>query len=255
MHYSLFFPDRVGSNEEHFTQVGLDKLRGTGAQFVDLRGRGPGGKSGVYVTWQPFRDAQLDPPLDYDPSWNWVPAKGSEAKKLEPERYWFGFNPNEQPHPVDLRFQEQQPGYLIELRDGNSWVIPAAPRLTSYDVGLNDKGEVEQWHQPQHQLFCERASELTRDIFSALDLVDVVRDAGDDDLDRTPVPMDIHGAWEHCCEALGMNYRVTPEMIDHLGLFDSSNMARVLCATIDLPQIQEVRDQKKTHQPVVIHVG
>lgn len=256
-HYSIYVPGARGASDDHLRRVGLEGLaeRG-GTQWTEVIGRGPDGGIGSIATWTPTNNPEHDPLLGYYPDrQEWRPAEADAERGLEEGRYWFGFEPDRPPSPADLAYQQQIFGARVQLADGQAWIVPFASRLPHRHKLTSGKwGRVV---KEQYRDFFERCQRNAEVIFTVLDLQDfmvgrrAVAEASDE-----LVKITIDDGARLCCDALAINYRLTPEIIDMLGLLDDRSMIAIIWTTIEMQDIVDVRDQKKTAEEfVTIPVG
>jgi len=252
----LFFPGATAPDDALLDKVGLHSLRNTGVPVFwhEIMRDGPDGGAGMICCWYTG-----DRSRDADPSQHqamlWFPAKPDKSRSLESGRFFYGYDPSRPPTPRDLALPKRYIGYDIECADGGQWHIPAAIKLP-HEHGINAEGEWERRVARQYQAFFERAMGYGVEIFGQVDAAEVIKAAHpemkDDDIIAS---ITLEDADSHCCTALALNYRVTPEIIDFLGLLNDTAMFAIISATIDLPQIREVISQKKTRSLVGIPVG
>ncbi len=241
MHYAIYLPGKQGANPAHLESVGLGSL-GTdgGVQFADAHSHTPDGKSGLMAVWgvQPAMN-----PAFYD----WQPAKACSRRELSAGRFWFGQHAESPLTPKDCERKVIQLGYGIPLRDKQVWRIPAAVNLPHYH-GLNGDGEYERWVADEYREFWRQSERYAVEFFKAIDQLEQLRLRRPDLPTDSTVEFTLKDAWEFCCAALAINYRLTPELIDLLGLIDDGAMRNIIKAAIDLPVILEANDQKKTEE-------
>jgi hypothetical protein len=142
--------------------------------------------------------------------------------------------------PADLARKEQVDGHLVELADGfqPGWLIPVARSFLAGRVripgvlALGPDGKLVRRELPRFAAVSAAAERAARSIVE----VDGAQDP--------PLLMD--EAWSIACEALAVNYRVTPREISFLGLLTDANIIEVLRALIDWPtMVAAIAAQKK----------
>lgn len=240
--YAVYIPKGRGANPEQLAAVGLPSLA-TGAEFSDISARGPDGGHGVVAAWR-RGDIENDPPLSCD-GMDWRPAKADKARKLPAGRFWFGQVQGKPVRPKDCERKQMHLGYPIELRDGNAWVIPPATNLPHVH-GLDSEGEFCREVAAEFRDYWQDSEKYAVQFFQAINHLDMLKASKPGIDTQTQVEFTIADAWRFCCRALSLNYRLTPELVDMLGLLDDAAMRNVIKAAIDLPCILEDRVQKKT---------
>jgi hypothetical protein len=251
--YVLYLPNRQGADPLHLAAVGLDDLASDkGPEFSDCFEGGPDGGRGLLVAWR-TGDIKRDPPLDAR-KFTWQAAKADTARGLAAERFYFGVVAGENVTPADIARRDSVAGYPVTLKDGQIWRIPAAQHLP-HRHGLGNDGRYSRQVEDRYADFWQQSEGYAVEFFRALDQLDLLKaarkiPAGAEDA----VSFTLEDAWNYCCRALAINYRVTPEIVDFLGLLDDAAMRNVIKATIDLIAILETRDQKKTDE-LLIAVG
>jgi hypothetical protein len=255
-HYALFFSGADAPDDSLLDRAGLGPLRNTGVpiHWHRVLRDGPDGHDGMICCWYAgSRDRDADP--SNHASMLWYPAKPDKTRSLDAGRFWYGYDPARPPVPHDLALPRRYPGYDIECADGHRWHIPAAIKLP-HEHGLNGSGEWERRIARQYQAFFDRAMQYGVHIFSQMDAAEVYKAAHPEMQDSDILAsVTLEEADKHCCDALMLNYRLTPEIIDFLGLLNDTAMFAIISATIDLPQIHEIVAQKKTGSHVAIRVG
>jgi hypothetical protein len=135
---------------------------------------------------------------------------------------WVGFG--EKPGPDQLARKTQRPGYLIELGDENQWQIPIAIMengATPFARKLKWDGA--EWKQGD-------IDDRFREIYShAGRILEILN--GDDDEALT-----FAETAEIATAALALNYRVGPDEISMLGLFDTEKVNLISFALVDWPE-------------------
>ncbi len=135
------------------------------------------------------------------------------------------------PTPRDLACPNQLEGDEVVLGDGRKWTIPAAgmlpksSRYTSAGWGWAVLKQFEDYWNESCQWYMELITKQLSD-------------------DHTTTVA------ASCCEyltrALSMNYRLTPEVVSHLGLFNTLTIGPALRATVHGITLREEKNQKKT---------
>ena len=157
----------------------------------------------------------------YDPEkQTWIPAVANGPDGEGRGRYWVGFWNDSPPTPEDSQRPYAHAGPLVELGDGNSWRIPEIDQLP-HDYIRNDDGTWRFEIQRQyHDLWLESQDWIARvfDKENRPDLIDVLN---------------------YCEKILRQNYRLLPEVVSHLRLLNSENLAKVLHSCLGLLKTDE----------------
>ncbi len=228
MRFLIYIPSIEGDvtpQDEKLTKVGLPALARGCATIATPQG--PDGKPGVVFSW-PTNDPRSV--MGYLPALQeWIPA--AAVGDLKESRYWVGFVKNLPPTPQDLAWPNQLEGDAIALGDGRTWTIPAAgmlpksSRYTSEGWGWSVLKEFEDYWNDSCQWYLEL----------------ITKQISDDG--QTTVAAS-------CCDyltrALSMNYMLTPEVVSHLGLFNTRTIGPALRATVHGITLRAEQDQKKT---------
>ncbi len=218
-HFRIFIPNLTTANPEHLHRIGLGHLV-PGATFLtgELNGI-----RGSFLSW-----AEDDPrcePVLYD----WTPAYATEF--LAEGRYSVGLKLTERPLPHELAWPKRFGGYLVTLGDGNQWCIPAAGMLPQ-SVKMRPDGSSSRQVRSEFKQYFDDSVKWFSDFIS--------RDF--EDLNQT---FDAE-IFNYLARALGLNYRLTPEVISELELFGTENLVTCLRASIDgLAIAEEIEAQKK----------
>ena len=146
------------------------------------------------------------------------------------EQLWIGVEKDNPVTPDGIARLEQYVSMQVSLADQQSWLIPVTARLPrTWGVGLD--GSLQRKIRPEFREYCE----LSETVWNT-----IVNGSVDAD-DSLKIPT----AWEYCCRALALNYRVCPAIISHLGLIDDRVVTKILAASVEIDQIREVEESKK----------
>lgn len=254
-HYLIYIPRLNEPDDNALTKAGLGGLRNTGRpiHWHAIRALGPDDGNGMIAAWMHGDQRDCDP--NRHAHMEWTPAKPDKSRDLAEGRYWFGVDPQSRPTPECLALPHRFRGHDVRCADGNRWHIPAAARLP-HCHGLNAEGEWERRVAKQYETFYQRAMRYGVELFSEIDAFQAIQETVPEmkETDHAAT-VELDDTDKHCCAALAMNHRLTPDVIDMLGLLDDATMIAIISATLDLPEIQEVLDQKKRYSPVGIPVG
>lgn len=197
MHFLIFIPGPDDSNA--LAIVGLESL--AAGAVTETSVVGPKKLTGTLFTWPSGR---TEPP-QFDPSeWSWIPATGTAER--QPGRYWVGINKYSPPTPRDLWHSDAWGGFKIELGDGQVWLVPNCGQLPH---GMRLTGEM----LVRRPGYAEWRQEI---VGRARDWEQRFRDSAIKNAKQaTPFAL----------QALALNYRITPEVAKHLGLFSDGDDA------------------------------
>jgi hypothetical protein len=224
--FVLFIPKVTGANPQHVARVGLGELLADGApEFADCTG--PENARGVVCGWR-TGNADSDPALS-PVGLTWTPAKADKRRGLKAKRFWIGVDPSRPLRPEDIERKTQYDGYAVKLADGNLWHIPAAVNLP-HKAGLNDDGEFCRVIANRWRPFYEASQRHAAIILAACgELLTTAKPKG------KFIPVTIAESFAFCCDALAINYRLTPELVDAFGLLDDPSQSNVVKAAVNLP--------------------
>lgn len=207
-HFQIFLPDARDS--DHAEQLAAAGLAHLATGFDPLQCDGPDGQSGVCLAWRTPQQTRMGYRPDEQ---TWLPAVPDGD--LPAKRYYVGLWNDSPPTPKDLQRPYAAPGRWLRLGDGNQWLIPESAELPADRILADDgswKFEVQREFHDFH-LECQRWA-------------DVVAEADKE----TTIPWEELDAFNR--RALQINYRIVPELVSHLRLFNSANMAQPLFAAI-----------------------
>lgn len=230
---SYFLPNKNGTNPQNLIDVGLDILirdGDEGPKFADLAGTGPGDQPGQIVSWSGECLAYLPEKQD------WIPALPDPERGLPAERYWIGKSKGSTPGPLNLARADSATfdGIPIELGDGNIWVLPNAFRLPHY-LGYNEAGEYDRFPVKECMPIYKRtlwALEHAQAVF------------------RKETDFDHKQTFKYVSEMLAVNYRICPQLVSMLQLFNDTNLFRAMCNTTDVEQLIQIQEDLKKKDSV-----
>lgn len=221
MHFQIFIP-KTRDMWPELSEVGLGDLA-PNAHHVELA-TGPGNVAGRLFSWPTVEHPQNN----YLPGSEWIPAAADGERPAG--RYLVGIRTDSPPTPGDLARERQYDGDDILLGDGNRWLIPAACQLPQA-MTLQPDGRIALTVRQQFEDFWKRSEQWFRWYIGYREGLDF----SDADL------------WHYAIESLGLNYRIVPELVSHLGLIGTDTFREIIKATVDGYKLAEVREyQKKT---------
>lgn len=168
-------------------------------------GQGPDGAAGVFVS--PNSTTAFYKPDEQ----TWSGTFGDAG-------YWIGFARDDRPGPADLVRPRQMRGALVELLDGNEWLIPAAVHAPCSLTQKN--GQVVQ-----------TPLELSQRLWA------IITDIGPQFLKPESEGLLFVDCLPVVAELLAVNYRVSPDPeqeVSALELISTDNVNAVLLALMDL---------------------
>jgi len=231
MHFLIFIPEDPGTcftPENMLKSVGIDYKENV--EQVPLSADfSPAGTKGRLFTWDTLKGNKLA----YQPEQQtWKPAIAD--KDLKADRYWIGFWDNSPPTPKQLVKHETYPGKLVQLKDGNSWLVPAA-RFCPHQYLYDDDGQMAEVICDEFREFWEMSARFVQELLN---------------FDEQSVPQPTAEWAGHAADALMINYRITPEVINHLNLLNNQNVVECVGATVCKHEIlEELAAQKKSELP------
>jgi len=210
MHHLIYIPrEHIHgvATEEQLAAVGLEDH----AASAETRPcpTGPDGSGGTLYGWlrpgNPFHFNAAEQ--------TWFPAAAAGA--LAKGRYWVGIYNASPPCETDLRRPYRFGGRVVRLA-GQDWLIPTPTELP-HDAKLADDGTWRFVIQRRFHDYFLRTQELVDQTASeaglALTLLDML---------------------QLSLEALGLNYRLPPELASHLSLFDQVTAAKTFSTALGL---------------------
>lgn len=226
MHYLIFVPHlKATSCEAVLSAVGLvDHIAGAELAETD----GPTGTidddagntvlesgPGVLCTWR--RPGEGGVKFAFEPPrQTWRPAvAGSET--IPAGRYWAGIYDDSPPTPDDLVRPYSTRGHRVTMADRRPWLVPAPAELPR-DMALQDDGS---WRfEPQRQF-----AAFVADAFEWLKIYATA--------DET-TEIELGDAARFVCQALAINYRITPEIASMIGLFSTDTITPAMWSACGL---------------------
>lgn len=231
---SYFLPHKNGSNQNHLVEAGLEMLLrpgDDGPKFADLPGPGPGDLPGQIVSWGSSESLAYLPDKQ-----DWTPALPDPKKELAAGRYWIGRPKGQLPGPYDLARKPEATfeGIETKLGDGCKWVMPNALRFPHY-LGFDQDGNYDRFPARECQPLYDRT------LWALNHAQQVMRKETEFDHQRT---------FEYVIEMLAVNYRICPQLVSMLQLFNDSNLFRAMCNTTDVDQLFMIQEDLKKNSSV-----
>jgi len=239
--FLYFIPDReAGLSADGLRAAGLGYALDGAVHQQHLLSGGPNGRGGIVLA-----DAEHCDPAR-------VRYVAEDQEWIESGTNWIGRWKDDKIGPDDLARVKTVPGHYVELADGNPWLCPAA-RLHAIEAGAVRwrhvlprgvvRGPDKKWQAgavvPRYRRLWEIGLAWWDVRMAALPPDAKVGDT---------ITFDFDGSNESAVECLAANYRIGPEEVSLLGIFDSDSARSILDALIDLPTVIALTNelQKKT---------
>jgi len=246
MMFQIYIPGRGPKTASVLEEVGVGEMnRHGGAMWADSL-KGPDGRGiGRIVSWQ---TAKQDVPMQYVESWDWKPV--FYDSKDTPSCY-IGLNPDSMPTGDDMIRGEGDfmGGTLVEMNGINLWV-PVANKLPSKHRLV--MGEWKKLISTEYEDFYSKAEKIWEQVVLGLDAAHVLVIPEEERPENVPVPVSV--ANDFVCDALMINYKLCPAVIDALELIDDSSSAKVAIAGLEIEDIVRSLDYKKKEGSIDIPV-
>lgn len=214
MHYLLFIPyAQQKTAMVALTDVGLADFV-QGAEYLPLAS-GPEEKPGLLCAWRkPGKNERMHFKASEQ---TWI--RSAKFGESEPGRYHIGFWNDSPVTPEDLQRPYSHAGKVIELGDGNSWRFPTIDELPK-DLILADDGTWKfKLQQDYHDLWLEAEDWATR-----------LLQGGTHNFGEIT---------EFCIRCLRQNYRLLPEAVSHLRLFNTNNIQKAMGSLLGMEVASE----------------
>lgn len=209
MHYLVFIPHAQHKTQaQALTDIGLaDFVQGVESIPISP---GPSDLAGLLCAWR--KPGKNEPMHFRTEEQTWIPSvKFGEA---EAGRYWVGVWNNSPVIPSDLQRPYSHTGQQVKLGDGNSWRFPIIDELPK-DMILADDGTWKfQLQKDYHDLWLEAEDWAKRLIQSKTHNFGEIA--------------------EFCVRCLRQNYRLLPEVVSHLKLFNTQNLSHAMAALLSM---------------------
>lgn len=215
-HFLLYLPGATGQGPSVLEDVGLADFH-AGAEWLDL-GIGPDEGRGMLVAWRkPGTPHRLHFNITEQ---TWIPA--NRDGDLPAGRYWIGFWNDAPPTPADLARPYQRKGRTHELADGQTWLFAEPGALPADLIQADDGTWKYELQRKYHAWYLESLSWLDR--------IDPATEVFRSSLEEM-LPF--------LARALAINYRITPEVISHLRLFNTENVGEPFYTLIGAQTLRE----------------
>lgn len=223
-HHLIYLPiseDHAGEQgKQQLASVGLaDHIAGAECRRVD---KGPDGKPGLLFGWLTPGFAKFG----YAPDQQ-VWARSAAFEQRPCGAYWVGTWNDHQPREVDLRRPYMQRGVFREM-GADRWKIPRTETI-EMTAKLQDDGSVRFIPQRELEWFthdCEKRKLALR----RLDNGD-----GTTTIQWSYSPPDLF-IW--LSRVLRINYRITPEVMSHLGMLSKHTLTELYMATLGIDGVE-----------------
>lgn len=258
-HYSIYIPGGRGASPNLLNSVGLGDLQ-LRQQWDWCEAKGPDGGDGAIGTVFDQRAKEGSMPLMgyHKDRQQWRPSVINPKAELPKGAFWYGFEPERPPTPVELAHRTQINGWDVVLQDKAAWRIPESLQLPM-DIGHDEEtGELVRMYSHQYEKFCRQAEKYVFVMFEHILALETLRhkytDIPDDEIH---VDFQLADAWDYCAMAMSINYRVASPVLGRgfLNLLDERSLAQIIRATLSMPAILEVIEKKNLTSPSSIHVG
>jgi len=233
-----YIPERAHAELGDAAELGLQYAFERDLSPRSVRANGPDGGQGVVIV-----DSTRVPKAGHYPEeQTWLKIPGN------PVGAWVGRYNDEPVRPEDVARDEQLPGHLVQLLDGQEWLAPVGRGLAETDSGewlYYDAVPRRMALDPEGNWSDGEIVERYRPLWAIVtEWWDRTGALGKDDFEET---FDIPRLADVAAEVLAVNYRLNRAEVWLLGLFD--RLARlpeaVLDITIDMPTIKEQIRKKK----------
>jgi hypothetical protein len=243
--FLYFVPDRdAGLGPQELRAAGLSYALDAEVHQQHIASGGLDGRGGVVLA-----DAGHCEPAS-------VRYAASEQEWVEVPTGWLGRYSGQAIGPDDLMRTKPLDGHLVELADGRKWLCPLAKLHViegdqvrwhhAFPRGVR-RGRDKKWQSGEVVPRYRRLWQL------ALAWWDVRLASAPENAEiGQTIQFDFDGLHDAAVECLAANYRLGPDEVCLLGLFDSDSARKILDALIDLPNLVALNAelQKKTESPL-----
>ena len=231
MAISIFVPGLNTPNPEKLTEVGLAGLTAkgeSGPEAIRVHS-GPDERTGMMFLWR-----QPGVEISHSPSnKRWLPWREDAGS---PPSWYLGleqeFDPGQLARPKQIAGPHVVMGEFLGA--AYSWQIPSADQLPmKHRLIAGAWRRVVVGELKEYADACDRMRAVACEACGLL----AELDAMDSGAAQHDVQFRFDEADVFVCQALAINYRVTPEIVDMLDLINDETMVRAIFAAIDLPNV------------------
>ena len=180
---------------------------------------GPDGLSGWLISWLDASFTQLIYNADKQ---DWIPA--AEIKEAKAGRYWVGLWKDNPPTEEQLRKRDSRKAQLVRLGNSEQWRITTPQTLEKFPVFAN--GGVE-WVVDEQ--FNWLGTEL-----ESIRATSVTTWQEEDGKVRSTFTFDDTRHFLFLCQLLAINYRITPEIVVALRLFNDASVRQIVAGLMGM---------------------
>lgn len=234
-------------------QMPAEELAKTGFAFADLAGlpggqcaNGPDGGPGVVVALEAgaLNDAPIAAYRPDKQTWVGVNAETPKRQNAEmekpkpgPPRYWIGWETARPPTPADLQHRALRDGHDVRLADGHLWRVPVVRQPLAHFGDAAPGWPARLSLNGDDRRLARRVDPAYLDAWAMTQrLWNVYIGAATDAEVCDEVTL-----FRVAAAALGLNYRVSADEVDALGLFTNENLAEVVHAMLDVPRLLRIQ--------------
>lgn len=239
--YQVYIPNVTGADPQHLVRAGLDILDPHSAPTAVDAIPGPDGGRGVIFYW-PHAIDDYNPQPGYHPeTQEWVQGSGI---RVQGSGFWLGRScatgsASAAVEPESLLRRRSLAGTMLELADGQPWLIPAAPMLPQR-LGIDASGRVGRQVQPRYQRYWDQVVHYYEQFLAIGEMFEQGQQFSDS----------IEQVWAFAVETLALNYRVDAHVVSWLGLFDEQTIVRLVMHTFE-GDLVRLHDAVKKKCPTV----
>lgn len=233
----IYIPGQHPRTDETLKALGLGPMLddSVSCMWADALGGTPDGQRGLLV----FFDCPMATHTCSPRGINLEAQEWREAAKcgdLERGRFWIGWNRENPPTPEDLVRTDTTPGESIQLLDRNYWEI-AVQSFVPHRRGIDlETGREVRRPQTAFKPFVDRCKELEEQFLSE------DKDAIEIEGETIRMP----GDFAFCSQALAINYRIVPDLVDALELVGDEELFHIVTAAIGIKTMAAIQREKKT---------
>ena len=224
MRFLLYVPGPAKGKtpQDELTRVGLGEI----AAQVDTGDTptGPDGKGGLLFGWLDSIQNRFGFLPDQQ---TWIPSAASGDRATG--AYWVGLWNEDAPTEEDLRRPDHRAGSWVTLGDGGKWLVPTLGTLDRHPR-LQPDGSL-QW------CIDEAFNWLVTDL-EKREATGVTRTTQNGQEVRSFIYDDEKDFW-FLCRLLQINYRLTPEVVSHLGLLTRVTIRAMVATMMDMVLVED----------------